>query len=155
MKTKKRLVLIWGLLAASLASSHLISAEPPKLTLPELEPRHDGREVTLTFTVARTEGVSQVAIPGKPMTFIIETEPEGKVKSLMVWVSGDLADVMERLQMGLFSPNLKKGTRVQATGRIRYDPPTAEYPNRLNYYFEIDDWKGFRIVTEQEPGAKK
>jgi len=155
VKTKKRLVLGWWLFAACLASSQLMSAEPPNLTIPELDPRHDDREVTLTFTVARTEGVSQLAIPGKPITFIIETEPEEKVKSLQVWVSGDLADVMERLQMGLFSPNLKKGTRIQATGRIRYDPPTADYPDRRNYYFEIDDWKRFRIVTEQEPGAQK
>lgn len=134
-----------------------MAAEPPHLTIPELDPRFDDQEVTLTFSVAGTQGVAQRGIPGKPLAFIIEPRSEDDVKTLTVWVSGDLADVMERLQMGLFSPNLKKGTRIQATGTIRYSPPTDnDQGNKKRFYeFRIDDWKKFRILTGQETAAGK
>jgi hypothetical protein len=111
--------------------------KPPELTTSTRDPKYDGQAVSVTFTTAGSGGIAQLLAPGQVPSFIILANPEKKSQIFDVWVSGDLADVMDRFDMGLFSMNLKKGLVIQATGKLSQSPP--EDGDDMFFRLYVDD----------------
>ncbi|MEQ1825523.1 MAG: hypothetical protein ABL921_06235 [Pirellula sp.] len=117
------------------------------LSIGELEPKLDKKEVTIKFTVAKLEGVAQLYKEGQAPTFVIETESDKQENRLSVWIEGELANVLDRLEMGYLQDNqLKAGTTVVATGMIRVHTTDSHL-----FLFSITKWQNFRIL----PSTKK
>lgn len=118
--------------------------ERSALVIGDLNPTLDGKRVTVRFTVAQLEPVTQRHVPGQAPTFIIEPKSEHDKKSLSVWIEGQLANVLDRLQMSVFQSNpIAQGTTIIASGelRIHRDKKDGEL-----YLLYVKKWKAFRIV---------
>jgi hypothetical protein len=119
--------------------------EQTPLLLNELAPELDGDEVTVKFTVAGLDGVAQLSIPGQAPSFAIETEKGKQNNQLSVWIEGELANVLDRLEMSAFQENsLKTGTVIVATGKL-----TAHRSNPDLYFLKINRWQDFRILPSK------
>ena len=109
----------------------------------DLHPKLYGKEVTVTFTIIGLGGISQRFVEGQGQSFIIKTE-SGKNR-LSVWIEGELANVLDHLQMSFTQENqLKVGTTIVATGFVTSIPPGS-------YSLSVKEWGNFRIL----PSMKK
>ena len=119
---------------------------PQTLLVGDLEPRYDGKEVTIKFTVTRLDGISQLAKEGQAPSFAIETDSGNQKNKLSVWIGGELANVLDRLQMSAFQDNaLKAGTTISATGKLSVH---KSIPNQ--YFLKVDKWEGFQILAAKQ-----
>ena len=66
-----------------------------------LNPKMDGKSVTVRFTVSGLYGISQLSVPGQSPSFGIHTDE----KRLTVWIEGELANVLDRFQMRYLQSN--------------------------------------------------
>lgn len=119
---------------------------PPHLLIADLEPTLDGKEVTVKFTVTALEGISQLATEGQAPTFAIETEKGEQKNELSVWIEGELANVLNQLQLAAFQDNaLKAGTVIVASGKL------SKHKSIPNLYFlNVSKWQDFRILPKKE-----
>ncbi len=126
--------------------------DPTPLSVPELDPMLDHKEVTIKFEVRELGGVSQLSIPGKAPTFLIEAISEHDNKDLTVWIEGELANVLDRLQLSFYgSDQIKKGTVIVATGSLSFSPGAGNYKGHEWYALNVEKWQNFRIM----PAARK
>ena len=133
-----------GWLATSLAGADAVGRNDFERTLSvaELEPKLDGQEVTIKFTITGLDGIAQLTKEGQAPSFAIETESGEQKNKLSVWIEGELANVLDRLQMSAFQDNaLKVGTVVVATGKLGVH---QTIPNQ--YFLNVAKWQGFRIL---------
>ncbi len=140
-------------LLSSLAICSADTDPPPKAPAPspiaiaKLDPSLDRKEATITFSVSELGGVAQLYIPGKASTFVIEATSEHETKDLTVWIEGELADVLDRLQLSFGGSNqLKKGTVIVATGSLSFSPGAGDRKGHEWYTLKVDKWQNFRIV---------
>lgn len=115
----------------------------------DLVPTMDRREVSIRFTVDELSGVAGRFKPGQAPSFVIYTKREHDATTLSVWVEGELANVLDRLQMSCYQSNqFKKGTVIEATGvvRIHNDTSSGEL-----YTIYVDKWQKFRILPPARP----
>lgn len=125
-----------------------LTPTPPVISIAELEPQLHQREVTIKFTVSKLEGVSQLAIPGKAPTFIIEAESDDEKKDLSLWIEGELADVLDRLQLSNSGTDpIQKGTIIVATGSLEFSPGAGDRVGHEWYSLTVEKWQNFRIVA--------
>jgi len=79
--------------------------DPAPISIATLDPMLDQREVTVKFSVSDLGGVAQLSVPGQAPTFVIEATSEHNSKDLTVWIEGELANVLDRLQLSLCGSN--------------------------------------------------
>lgn len=116
------------------------------LLVGDLDPNLDGKEVSIKFTITRLDGIAQLTKEGQAPSFAIETD-SGKQKNVLdVWIEGELANVLDRLQMCAFQDNpLKAGTAISATGKLTVH---KTIPNQ--YLFRVANWQSFRILPAKQ-----
>lgn len=120
--------------------------EPPSVVVMELNPKLDGKEVTMTFEVRDTHLISGGVPVGAFPSFGITPALKDKSPRFSVLVSGDLANLMDRFGMRTPS-NAVKGRVIQATGTITVFPAPKNAANQgPSYQLNIRDWKRFRMV---------
>lgn len=146
-------VVLVGLVFCSLGMSGQTAAQkqelqesPQTLLIADLEPKLDGQDVTIQFTVTGLEGIAQLAKEGQAPTFAIETEKGKQKNELSVWIEGELANVLNRLQLAAFQDNaLKAGTVIVASGKL------SKHKSIPNLYFlNVSKWQDFRILPKKE-----
>ncbi len=121
---------------------------PKPILIRELEPKLDGKEVTVKFTIKELHGITQINLKeGQAGSFGFLTESDKHENRLDVWVEGELANVMDRLQMSIFQDNeLKVGTTIVATGLL-----SVHKLERQSYHLSVTEGKNFRVL----PSGKK
>lgn len=105
-----------ALLCVCLVSPKSIAVQSPHadvvqpIEIDNLDPKLDGTEATVKFKVSKLSGVSQSFKAGQSPTFVIETKSGKTANQLTVWIEGDLANVLDRLEMSFLQENqLKAG----------------------------------------------
>ena len=76
-------------------------------------------------------------------------------KRLSVWVVGELATVLDRLQMSFLQDNQpRKGTVIQATGKLGVHTMDSDL-----FLVEIDKWQNFKVLPQPKralgPGRRR
>ena len=106
---------------------------------PRIVANLDDTELTVEFTIAEVHGITQPIVDGQaPIFGLRPASQEGK--RLTVWVVGELANDLDRLQMGRLQDNqLNLGTEIRATGRFR------DSSRRI---IEVDQLQNFRILPQ-------
>lgn len=140
--------LLWtvGLCADEVDRPATVPATTP-IAVEKLDPKLHRQEVTVQFVVSGLGGVTQLSIPGKAPTFVIEAVSDHPGKDLRLWVEGELADVLDRLQLSFGGSNaLKKGTIVVATGSLTYLPGAGDRQGHEWYELKVAKWQNFRIL---------
>jgi hypothetical protein len=124
---------------------------PPRIACAELGPQHNGKDVTMSFTVAGTYWISGTVPVGQTPSFgITPVLAEGSPR-FGVLVSGDLADVMNRFNLAAPS-NVAMGLVIEATGQITVFPaPDGNPAAGPSFQLTIRDWKKFRIIPDPKP----
>jgi len=142
------IVLLWSLSICADDSDRPPRAPAPSaIAIAKLDPKLDHKEVTIKFTVSELGGVAQLSIPGTAPTFVIEAKSEHERKDLTVWIEGELADVLDRLQLSFYGSNqLKKGTVIVATGSLAFSPGVGNRKGHEWYTLKVEKWQNFRIV---------
>lgn len=142
------IVLLWSLSMCADDTDRPPSAPAPvPITIAKLDPKLDHKEVTIRFAVKELGGVAQLSVPGKAPTFVIEAISEHERKDLTVWIEGELADVLDRLQLSFCGSNqLKKGTIIVATGSLAFSPGAGKRKGHEWYTLKVEKWQNFRIV---------
>jgi hypothetical protein len=116
------------------------------MLISDLEPKLDGKDITIKFTVTGLDGIAQRVKVGQAPSFAIETDSGKHENRLTVWIEGELANVLDRLQMGAFQENqLKVGTTIVATGALRVHKSDSHV-----FLFSVTQWKNFRILPSKE-----
>jgi hypothetical protein len=119
---------------------------PQPMVISDLEPKLDSKEVTVKFTITGLDGIAQRAKEGQAPSFAIETDSGKQTNVLSVWIEGELANVLDRLQMSYLQENqLKAGTTVIATGKL-----TVHKTDPHLYFLSITKWQGFRVLPTME-----
>lgn len=139
---------VFSWLGMSLGSSDPLQQKdvPQPLVIGDLEPKLDGEEVTIRFTITGLDGIAQRAKEGQAPSFAIETDSGKQKNELSVWIEGELANVLDRLQMCAFQENqLKAGTAIIATGKL-----TVHKTSPNQYLFKVNKWQGFRILPTKQ-----
>ena len=141
-------IFLWSVSVCANESDHPpVAAVPSPIAIAKLDPKMDRKEVTVKFTVSELGGVAQLAVDGKAPTFVIEAASEHEKKDLTVWIEGELADVLERLQLSYGGANpLKKGTILVATGTLAFSAGAGDRKGHQWYALHVGQWKNFRIV---------
>jgi hypothetical protein len=136
------LAVCWLGMSSSSADPSLQEDDPQPLVIADLQPMLDGEEVTIKFTITELVGIAQRAKEGQAPSFAIETAMGNQKNKLSVWIEGELANVLDRLQMSAFQENaLKPETVVIARGKL------TVHQSIVNHYFlHVDKWQGFRIL---------
>ncbi len=144
------IALIWGLtVPADGSDDPPVTPDPTAISIAKLDRTLDRREVTIQFSVSELGGVSQLAIAGKPRTFVIEAMSEHEGKDLTVWIEGELASVLDRLQLSYFGSNpMTKGTIIVATGKLTFSPGEGDSKGHEWYSLQVEKWQNFRIVRK-------
>ena len=75
------------------------SAATQPIQIGDLKPQLDSQEVTVKFTITGLDGISQRAKQGQAPSFAMETDGGKQKNVLSVWIEGELANVLDRLQM--------------------------------------------------------
>lgn len=115
----------------------------------DLQPKLDGKEVTIRFTITAVGGIAQLTKEGQAPSFAIKTDSGKHENRLSVWIEGELANVLDRLQMSFLQENqLKVGTTIVATGVVHVHTMDSHL-----YFFSVTKWTNFRILRSKE--AKK
>lgn len=123
--------------------------DPSPIEIATLDPMLDHKEITVRFTVSELGGVAQLSIPGKAPTFVIEALSGHQRKDLTVWIEGELADVLDRLQLSFSGSNpLTKGTIIVATGLLTFSAGEGERKGHEWYTLHVEKWQKFRIVEQ-------
>ena len=155
MNTLSKSCLVGLLLAVAASAAELPQdagrSMPPRIACAELGPQHNGKDVTMSFTVAGTYWISGTVPVGQTPSFgITPVLAEGSPR-FGVLVSGDLADVMNRFNLA--APTLSaKGLVIEATGRMSVHPAPPDHPAAgPSYQLNIRDWKKFRIIPAPKP----
>ncbi len=118
------------------------------IEIAKLDPKLDRQEVTVQVAVSSLEGVAQLSIEGQAPTFIIQATSDHPKKDLSVWIEGELANVLDRLQLSYGSSNpIKKGTVIVATGTLSFAPGTGTRQGHEWYSLNVAKWQNFRIVA--------
>ena len=121
--------------------------DPAPISIATLDPMLDQREVTVKFSVSDLGGVAQLSVPGQAPTFVIEATSEHNSKDLTVWIEGELANVLDRLQLSLCGFNqLKKGTIIVATGSLTFSLGAGDCERDEWYTLQVEKWQKFRVV---------
>jgi hypothetical protein len=139
---------IIGWLGMPLRSADILSQtnDVQPLLVGDLEPKLDGKEVTVKFTITGLDGIAQLTKEGQAPSFAIETDSAKQKNMLSVWIEGELANVLDRLQMCAFQDNqLKAGTVICAMGKLTVH---KTIPNQ--YFLNVNKWQGFRILPAKE-----
>lgn len=119
---------------------------PQPMVIGDLEPQLNGKEVTIKFTITGLDGIAQQAKEGQAPSFAIETDNGKQKNELSVCIEGELANVLDRLQMAAFQDNpLKAGTTIIATGKLAVHKTS---PNQ--YLLKVTKWQGFRVLPTKE-----
>lgn len=141
------IVLVSSISACADDEAGLPIAPKSPIAIAKLDPKLDGKEVTVRLTVSELGGVAQLSIPGVAPIFVIEATSEHKGRDLTVWIEGDLAEVLERLQLSFYGSNpISKGTIIVATGALTFSPGTDNRKGHEWYTLKVDKWQNFRIV---------
>ena len=142
------IVLLWShSLCADESDRPPVAQGPTPIAIAKLHPELAHKEVTIKFTVSELGGVAQLSIPGKAPTFVIEATSEHERKDLTVWIEGELADVLDRLQLSFCGSNqLTKGTIIVATGSLAFFPGAGNRKGHEWYTLKVEKWQNFRIV---------
>ena len=123
--------------------------DPSPIEIAKLDPMLDHKEITVRFTVSELGGVAQLSMPGKPPTFVIEALSGHERKDLTVWIEGELADVLDRLQLSFSGSNpMAKGTIIVATGLLTFSAGEGERKGHEWYTLHVEKWQKFRIVEQ-------
>ncbi len=126
----------------------LAASKSTPIEIAQLDPKLDRQPVTVQFAVSSLEGVAQLSIEGQAPTFIIQATSDHSKKDLSVWIEGELADVLDRLQLSYGSSNaVKKGTVIIATGPLSFAPGTGARQGHEWYSLKVAKWQNFRIVA--------
>jgi hypothetical protein len=141
---------LWILMVLADDTDHQLSAaDPSQIEIAKLDPMLDHKEITIRFSVSELGGVAQLSRPGKAPTFVIEASSGHERKDLTVWIEGELADVMDRLQLSYSGSNpLTKGTIIVATGLLTYSAGAGERKGHEWYTLHVEKWQNFRIVQQ-------
>ncbi|MEZ6057634.1 MAG: hypothetical protein R3C01_13115 [Planctomycetaceae bacterium] len=125
-----------------------VMTNPPHIVIADLDPRLDGQEVTMAFTIADEYMISGSVPVGQVPSFGIRPKLDDDENRFSVLVSGDLADLMYRFGLGA-DVNRAKGVVIQATGKITVFPALKDATDqRPSYQLNIRDWQKFRIVPD-------
>ena len=146
------IVLLWSLSICADDNDRPPNApNPPPIAVAKLDPKLDHKDVTIKFAVSELGGVAQLSIPGKAPVFVIEATSEHKGKDLTVWIEGELADVLDRLQLSFCGSNqLKKGTIIVATGSLAFSPGAGNRNGHEWYTLKVEKWQNFRILRPDQ-----
>jgi hypothetical protein len=140
------LAFYWLGTSYSNADPSLPQEVPPPLMIGDLKPARDGEEVTVKFTIKALGGIAQRARVGQAPSFVIETVSGSQENKLSVWIEGELANVLDRLQLGAFQENaLKADTVAIATGKLTVHKTIAN-----QYFLNANKWQGFRILPAKQ-----
>jgi hypothetical protein len=140
------LAFCWLGMSSSSADQSLQEDVPQPLVIGDLEPKLDGEEVTIKFTITALDGIAQLHTEGQAPSFAIETARGNQENKLSVWIGGELANVLDRLQMSAFQENaLKAETVIIATGKLTIHKTIAN-----QYFLNVDKWQGFRILPTKQ-----
>jgi hypothetical protein len=141
------LLVVAGFGAAGPVGRVSASDGPPKVLASELTPQHDGKSVTMTFEVAETYAISgSVPVGGVPSFGLRPVLKEGSAP-LSVLVSGELADIMRRFNMGPGPGGTANGRMIEASGVVTaFQPLKDAADQRVSYQLHIADWKTFRLM---------
>ena len=121
------------------------------ISIADLDPKLDGKEATVKFTVTKLEGVAQLRVGGQAPTFVIETDFGKQENRLSVWIEGELANVLDRLEMSFLQENqLKAGTTIVAKGMLRVHTMDSQL-----YLLSITKWQNFRILPSLKNSKNK
>lgn len=98
------IVLLWCLSICADDSDRPPTSAPARspIAVEDLDPKLDHNEVSIKFAISELGGVAQLSIPGKAPTFVIEAISKHEKKDLTVWIEGELADVLDRLQLSFY-----------------------------------------------------
>ncbi len=119
---------------------------PPLMLISDLEPKLDGKEVTVKFTIKGVLGITQLVKEGQAPSFQINTDSGKHENRLSVWIEGELANVLDRLQMSQGQENqLKEGITIVATGKVSVHKFESH-----SYLVAVTKWKNFRILPSAE-----
>lgn len=139
-------VFCWLGMSSSNADPSLQEEVQQPLVIGDLEPKLDGREVTIKFTIKGLDGIAQLTKEGQAPSFAIETDRSKQNNMLSVWIEGELANVLDRLQMSAFQENaLKAETVIIATGKLTVH---KTIPNQ--YFLNVNQWQRFRILPAKQ-----
>lgn len=116
------------------------------LSISELDRTLDQKEVTIKFVVSELGGVAQLHIPGKALSFVIETMPQVDRKNLRVWIEGDLADRLDQMGLSFYGDKpLSKGTVIIGTGTLSFSPGVGDSQGHEWYELKLNKVQSFRI----------
>ena len=132
------------LLCLSCLQLHADDRDVRRLSIKELSPQLVDQEVTIIFRSLGTDGISQASEEGQIPVFSLEPEQLDHGKNLMVWIGGDLAELVDRFGFGRGVPTIPSGTIIEVTGKFRY---SKNRDNVEHYFLQVDDWKRFRILS--------
>jgi len=120
---------------------------PPQVSPSELKPEYDGKEVTMTFEVAETYAISGSVPIGSVPSFGLRPVLKEESTRFSVLVSGELADVMNRFNMGPGSGGTANGEKIEASGVITVFKPAKDAADqRVSYQLNIREWKKFCLL---------
>lgn len=119
------------------------------ITLAELRPEHDGREVTMVLHVTQTQLIGGAREGESPHVLLHYPEMK-RAPHLAVFAKGDLADALHRFAC-VGSQGRLIGRSIQVTGviTVHRDSPPGEH-STPGYELVARDWRSFRIPPEAE-----
>ena len=103
------------------------------------------KRVSVRFVIDKIDGISQRVIKGQAASFSIRAVPHEN-KRLGVWVVGDLANDLERLQLGAFHDHqIPVGTTIQVTGKLS----VHSMDNQL-FHIDVGRLKDFKVIPRKK-----
>ena len=124
----------------ALADDKSQTEEAAPIEVGKLSGTLDSKKVTVQFSIAKVFAIAQRENPGQAFTFGVSAVPQ-RNKHLDVWIKGELANVFDRFQMGVFQENeLASGTKVRVTGKLQADGN--------HFHIDADQLKDFRVMPQ-------
>ena len=133
-----------GTIASPVHRNQPAPAEPPYIVTEELNPKLDGKEVTMSFAIRETYMISGSVPIGQFPSFGISPVLKKGSPRFGVLVGGDLANLMDRFGALDPSPNDFKGRWMQATGKITVFPALK---NEAHVSFRVRNTIACNIAT--------
>ncbi len=129
-----------------MAKKPLTAPKSHPIEIAKLDPKLDRQEVTVQVAVSIWKVLHSFPSKKAP-NFIIQATSDHPKKDLSVWIEGELANVLDRLQLSYGSSNpIKKGTVIVATGTLSFAPGTGTRQGHEWYSLNVAKWQNFRIV---------
>ncbi len=146
---------VLGVCAVAAQSVDDGQSRPPQIAIADLAPQLAGQEVSMVFTVAVTYRISGAVPVGQVPSFGIRPVLAPDAKRFSVLVSGELADVMYRLDLVAPSKSAR-GMMIRATGELRFYPAPENAPEKgASYQLHIRDWRKLRVIGRRDPGEAR